>query len=226
LIELQKHIFAGHNLQLHENDHIILGFTEKGFPAALLQRFFQPLPLLFLKQIHSAGIVQERDWQPVSESDGLFLAKPGVVAVIQTADCLPLFYFADDFSVGGVIHVGWRGLCQGIEKNLLTMLPGNLDKYSFFLGPAIEKKCYPVGEELRQQFAAKDYRDKIFSPGPDGKYLMDIKGGLVLSLVDSGIHAERIQDCGLCTFCLPQRFPSYRRDGKTGKRIFNFLALR
>jgi len=38
--------------------------------------------------------------------------------------------------------------------------------------------------------------------------------------------AGRIHDAGLCTFCSGGRFPSYRRDGKTGRRIFNFLQLK
>ncbi len=55
---------------------------------------------------------------------------------------------------------------------------------------------------------------------------MDLTSGLKLSLAALGVAAERIQDSGLCTFCSAGRFPSYRRDGKTGKRIFNFLLLK
>ena len=226
MIELKTHFFEGQPIQVYENDRIILGFSELNFSAAALQRFFKPQPLLFLKQIHSAHIVMGREWKAGSESDGIFLEKPGPVAVIQTADCLPLFFFDNDFTVGGVIHVGWRGLWQGIEKKLLEMVPGNLENYFFYLGPAIEKKCYPVGEELYRLFRDKSYAENIFTSGRDGRYLMDLKAGLIMSLLNAGIAAAQIQDCGLCTFCLKNRFPSYRRDGKTGKRIFNFLSLR
>jgi len=218
--------FEGHTIHVYENARIIFGFSEKGFSAAALKRFFKPQPLLFLKQIHSARIVTDREWQAGSESDGIFLEKPGPVAVIQTADCLPLFFFKDDFSVGGVIHVGWRGLWQEIEKTLLKLIPGKRENYLFYLGPAIGKKCYPVGEELVRLFREKPYGENIFTPGRDGKYLMDLKAGLVMSLLNAGIAAAQIQDCGLCTFCLKNRFPSFRRDGKTGKRIYNFLSLR
>jgi polyphenol oxidase len=226
LLELQTQYFEGHAMNMYENSGIILGFSEINFTAAALQRFFKPLQLMFLKQVHSATIVRDSDWQPVSEGDGLILEKPGTVAVIQTADCLPLFYFANDFTAGGVIHVGWRGLWHGIEIKLLEMLPGDPGNYFFFLGPAIEKKCYPVGEELHRLFQDKPYSRSIFHPGPDGKYLMDIKAGLVRSLIGAGIAADRIQDSGFCTYCLKDRFPSFRRDGATGKRIFNFLSLR
>ena len=226
MIELQTRYFEGHALQVYENARIIFGFTELDFSAAALQRFFKPQPLLFLRQIHSARIVRAMEWQAGAESDGIFLEKPGPVAVIQTADCLPLFFFAKDFTVAGVIHVGWRGLWQGIEKTLLAMAPGNPGKYIFYLGPAIEKKCYPVGDDLYRLFRDKPYTEDIFTPRQDGKYLMDLKAGLIRSLLNAGIGTAQIQDCDLCTFCLKNRFPSYRRDGKTGKRIYNFLTLR
>ncbi|MCX6554993.1 MAG: polyphenol oxidase family protein [Candidatus Aminicenantes bacterium] len=237
MIRLQTRSFEGLAIQVHENSRIIFGFTQVHFTAAALQRFFKPLPLVFLKQIHSARIITDSGrqpaesgrhrCQPLSEGDGLFLEKPRVVAVIQTADCVPLFYFNDNFTAGGIIHVGWRGLCQGIEKNLLALLPpGSIGRYSFYLGPAIEKKCYSVGEELPRLFTAKPYGRTIFTPASSGKYLMDLKEGLRLSLIESGISTDRIQDCGICTYCSHNRFPSFRRDGKTGKRIFNFLALK
>jgi copper oxidase (laccase) domain-containing protein len=83
-----------------------------------------------------------------------------------------------------------------------------------------------VGEELPRLFAGKKYGKEIFSKMGPGKYAMDLKAGLKLSLAALGVAAERIQDSGLCTFCSGGRFPSYRRDGKTGKRIFNFLLLK
>ncbi len=146
--------------------------------------------------------------------------------MIQTADCLPLFFFDRDQSRGGVIHVGWRGLQQGIETKLISLLGRDRGKYDFYLGPAIERKCYEVGEELPVLFRGKTYADRIFTALGGGKYSMDLKYGLILSLDEAGIRPERIHDSGLCTYCSNGRFPSYRRDGKTGMRIFNFIMLK
>ena len=226
MIELAARTFAGHELLVHESDRLALGFTGSGFPAADLKKVFPSLPLLFLKQVHSSRIARQSDWRAGLEADGLFLERPGAVAVIQTADCLPLFFFNDDRSRGGVIHVGWRGLQQGIEENLATLLGREIGQYVFFLGPAIEKKCYEVGPELPPLFAKKAYGKDIFTKARHGKYLLDIKAGLKLSLEALGVAPGRIGDCGLCTCCSGGRFPSYRRDGQTGKRIFNFLLLK
>jgi hypothetical protein len=226
LIDLAETEFAGHFLALHESAALVLGFTGGDFPAAGLKRLFPGRPLLFLKQVHSDRIAAAADWRAGLEADGLFLDRPGAVAVIQTADCLPLFFFDDARRRGGVIHVGWRGLLAGIEERLAERLGADLGSFSFFLGPAIEKNCYEVGEEIPPLFAAKKYAKEIFSSKGRGKYAMDLKAGLALSLKALGVAAGRIQDSGLCTFCSGGRFPSYRRDGGTGKRIFNFLLLK
>jgi polyphenol oxidase len=225
LIELRRRFFAGHGIHIFDNGRMILGFTETGFSAVSLRRYFPSRPLLFLKQVHSDRIVTGNDWWTGLEGDGLFLDRPQGVAVIQTADCLPLFFYKDDFSRGGVVHIGWRGLWQGIEKKLIQLLAGERNNYFFYLGPAIEKSCYEVGEELPGLFADKAYAAHIFTKLATGKYAMDIKAGVTLSLLASGIAADRIGDSHLCTFCSQNRFPSYRRDGKTGKRIYNFFAL-
>jgi len=226
LIELAARTAAGHGLSIHEDERLAFGYTESGFPAVDLKRLFPSQQLLFLKQAHGNRIIAPRDWRPGIEADGILLDRPGVVAVIQTADCLPLFFFADDGQCGGVIHVGWRGLQQGIEERLAALLGSELGEFSFFLGPGIEKKCYEVGENLLELFAEKAYVKEVFSMNRPGRYALDLKAGLKSSLSALGIAPGRIQDCRLCTYCSGGRFPSYRRDGKTGKRIFNFLVLK
>ncbi len=184
------------------------------------------MPLLFLKQVHSPRIISSAEWHAAIEADGLFLERRNIVAVVQTADCLPLFFFNDERSRGGVIHVGWRGLQQGIEEKLAARLGSAFAGCNFFIGPAIEKNCYEVGEELAELFAKKAYADRLFSRSRPGKYFMDLKTGLKRSLLALGASEKKVLDCGLCTFCSNGLFPSYRRDGATGKRIFNFLALK
>jgi len=219
-------IFAGKELAFFEDERLLFGYTTAGFTSAALQRFLAMQPLLFLKQVHGSRIVSQADWRPAIEADGLILDRAGAAAVIQTADCLPLFFFNDDASRGGVIHVGWRGLQAGIEEKLVARLGAESDQFNFYLGPGIEKKCYEVGDELPPLFRGKAYGERIFAPLASGKYSLDIKAGLAFSLQAAGIAAGRIRDSGLCTFCSHGRFPSYRRDGKTGRRIFNFLLLK
>jgi hypothetical protein len=226
LIEPAERPFAGHSLFIHEDDHLVFGYTKGHFPSSALKLVFAAMPLLFLKQVHSGRIVSPGEWHAGIEADGLLLDRRDVVAVIQTADCLPLFFFNDEGSRGGVLHVGWRGLHQGIEERLAERLGGEFRKFSFFLGPGIEKMCYEVGEELKDLFVKKAYAKEILSISRPGRYWLDLKAGLKLSLKALGASDEKIMDSGLCTRCSVGLFPSFRRDGGTGRRIFNFLALR
>lgn len=216
---------AGKRFFIHEENNLSFGYTSIDFSSRDLKRLFPSLPLLFLKQVHSNRILSAGEWRAGSEADGLLLERPAAVAVIQTADCLPLFFWDQRRRRGGILHAGWRGLLQGIEERLLDRLGKERGEFSFYLGPAIAGGCYEVGEELADLFAKKAYANRIFTPVRPGKYHLDIKSGLKLSLASAGIAAERIGDCGLCTHCAPGLFPSFRRDGGTGRRIFNFLLL-
>jgi copper oxidase (laccase) domain-containing protein len=91
-----------------------------------------------------------------------------------------------------------------------------------------------VGPDLYEKFAPIRNRELVFSHHEEkpGKYRLDIKKGISLSLQGSGIPVDRITDVGICTFCEAARFPSYRHDkrsGATGEncgRIYNFLLLK
>ena len=217
---------AGERVFIHEEERLSFGYTAGNFPSTSLKLLFPGLPLLFLRQVHSDRIATDREWHAGIEADGLLLDRRGVVAVVQTADCLPLFFFNEERSRGGVLHVGWRGLLQGIEERLAERLGAEFRDFSFFLGPAIEKNCYEVGEEIAEKFAKKPYAGRVFSRTRPGKHLLDIKSGLRLSLQALGAAESRVGDCGRCTYCSHGMFPSYRRDGATGRRLFNVLTLR
>lgn len=216
-----------------------MGFTELHFSFAHLSRLFNTYKLIELKQVHSAIIHVSSQIGTGCKGDGIILDQKDTMAVIKTADCTPLFFWHHGdtgCSIGGVIHIGWRGLLKGIEKRLLELLAvkfGTIDihQLNVFLGPSIEKKCYRVGPDLYEMFSPKSYRDKIFSPlytkkNRVIKYLLDVKKGIRLSLKESGIPDQRIQESTLCTFCEKDRFPSHRRCPTPGKRIYNFLLLK
>lgn len=184
-----------------------------------------------LKQTHSdilkpvSGLTEHEE----VEGDGIILDRPAVAGVIRTADCTPLFLWSDDGVAGAVIHIGWRGLLKGIElraiEHIDRFFPGaSIPGLNAFLGPAIQQDCYEVGEEVYLEFSGKHYCADIFRPAETpGKYLLDVRKGIALSLQRAGVSAARIFDSGLCTYCEKDRFPSYRRLPGSGQRIYNFF---
>ncbi len=234
-------------LNYYQDQRLIFGFTETDFQLKDLIHFFQAHThrLVGLKQIHSDIIFFSSQietspldqTEPVTKGDGIILDEMNTMAIIKTADCTPLFFWNDHYSIGGVIHIGWQGLVKGIETKLLTLLQERAiapDSLHFYFGPAIENRCYEVGTDLYEKFASRWYRERVFSGHQEkpGKYWLDIKMGISLSLQGLGALADRINDVGICTFCEVERFPSYRQDkrsGATGEkcgRIYNFLLLK
>lgn len=231
--QLSRQPLAAGYVHVYRSEHVILGFSEIGVTFTDLQGLFPAgmQKARQLKQTHS-DIVKPVDVLTESEDiegDGIILNCPGIAGVIRTADCTPLFIWSDDGSAAAVIHVGWRGLLKGIEIEALHEIkhffPGvNMLQLNAFLGPAIEQNCYEVGEDVYRAFSGKHYHADIFRPGKKaGKFLLDVKKGMTLSLEQAGMSLPRIIDSGICTYCEPARFPSYRRLPGSGQRIYNFM---
>ena len=230
MVEPKRTPFKGHFLNIYETKGVILGFTECDFSPDLLTQRFHEYRLIDLKQVHSNIIHFSSRLEPGAEGDGIILDQPGIIAVIRTADCTPLFFWDTEGSIGGVIHIGWQGLLKGIENELLKRLEEksiDINRLYFYMGPGIEKNCYEVGRDLYERFSCKHYREDIFSihETKKDKFRMDVKKGIRLSLKESGILDSRVSASPLCTYCEPGRFPSFRRDPASGGRIYNFLAF-
>jgi YfiH family protein len=227
-IALKRTKFRGKFLNIFRNEKLALGFTEIGFGLQDLADYFPGIHLVELKQIHSNRIFRSGGIRPGTKGDGIILENRNEMAIIKTADCVPLFFWEKNFSNGGIVHVGWKGLEQKIEaaliKNLKKHKRNPLD-FRFFMGPAIEPTCYPVGPELVDRFKGYFYHEQVFPRSAAGKYSLDIKKAIRLSLIHWGIAGKDILDSNICTFCQPSRFPSYRRDQGKKDRIYNFLAL-
>lgn len=229
LMKIRRRKFKDRFLNTFENNRMIFGFTENAFPLSNLVDCFQKVPVVQLKQTHSDIIEFSDQINSGAFGDGIILNQRNCLALIKTADCIPLTFWEETSQRGGIIHVGWRGLYLGIETNLLQILGEirvNKKKLLFYIGPSIEQKCYPVGSEIHEIFSNHFFRDQVFQWKSKGKYYLNLKRAITLSLINSGIAPERITDCKICNFCESQRFPSFRRDARSGERINNFLLFK
>jgi len=221
-------------LQVWEDSRIRFGFTERGSSLEELyeRRDLFPAPWHRLHQVHSSRINRVNSDLDILEGDGWITELRQQTVWIQTADCVPLFYWKrSDEPIGGILHVGWRGLHAGIIDQLdgiLKDMTFHIETFNFFLGPAICSTCYLVKEDLHHQFSAKPWYADVFQAAEEkpGLYHFNLKAGISYSLNTLGVPGEQVSDIASCTHCYPDRFPSYRRDGKTGERVFSFLILK
>lgn len=90
-----------------------------------------------------------------------------------------------------------------------------------WLGPCIGPKVFEVGNEVRNAFLLADPRAKRhFLPShAPGKWLADLPGLAWQHLAALNVQAVFGNNGSddWCTFSRPERFFSYRRDGRTGR---------
>jgi YfiH family protein len=169
------------------------------------------------RQVHSSRGISSNDFEPGAEADATFSTADHDLLSILTADCLPILVY-HPIGVVAAIHAGWRGLYDGIIGNALSMLPPSP---IVVVGPAIGPCCYEVGEDLASQFEKK-FGSKVLVKAEKRKPHLDLQRTAYMQLQDAGV--EEIEIANLCTFCHPDLFFSYRRDGSSG-RMMSFIGL-
>jgi hypothetical protein len=166
-------------------------------------------------QVHG-GLVTEAKRRGILERtvfdkcDGLWSDRPGQAMALVTADCYPVAIARSEGAAGlCVLHVGWRGLLDGIVENGVAALGSG--KVVAMVGPGIGPCCYEVGEEVADPFRER-FGDDVVA---DGK--LDLAGAAERVLGEAGVAS--VERTGHCTACEPELFFSHRRDrGRTGRQ--------
>jgi YfiH family protein len=149
-------------------------------------------------------------------ADAAIAHERGRVCTIMVADCLPVLFASNDGSRIGAAHAGWRGLAAGVlEKTVAALgVPGS--QLSAWLGPAISKEHFEVGDEVRETFVSADAKAAFsFTRNARGKWQADL-----VALARRRLEVVGVRDVSggeWCTFADQERFFSHRRDGKGGR---------
>jgi YfiH family protein len=171
---------------------------------------------LWLEQVHGAEVADLDAASPVTRADAALTRVPGRVCVVQVADCLPVLLAAHTGSAVAAAHCGWRGLCGGVLEATVRALKVPASELYAWLGPAIGPAAFEVGEEVRAAFLAQDaLAAAAFAANPRGRWQCDLFALARLRL--SALGVSRVYGGGVCTHADPQRFFSYRRDGRCGR---------
>jgi polyphenol oxidase len=137
--------------------------------------------------------------------DGLWTDEPELPLLALGADCalIGLARVNGDRPAVGVLHAGRIGLLAGVVEAGMAALGGRI---AAVVGPTIGPCCYEVGEEVAAPFRARFGADVV-----SGRKL-DLWTSAERALREAG--CARVDRLDLCTACDPDRFFSYRRDGK------------
>ena len=177
-----------------------------------------PEQAAMLWQQHGAGVVRAQADRGVMTAgfdhppgDALWTDEPGLAMMLITADCLPVALARANGAKPAlaVLHVGWRGLLEGIVAAAAEALGGG--RLASAIGPGIGPCCYEVGEEVAEPFRARFGAEVL-----NGTKL-DLYTAAEKALTAAG--CARVERVELCTSCHPDLFFSHRRDGAaTGRQ--------
>jgi polyphenol oxidase len=167
-------------------------------------------------QVHGGAVTEARpkgilERTVFDQCDGLWSERPGQAMALVTADCFPVAIARADGRKPGlcVLHVGWRGLLEGIVASGTGALGDGA--LTAAIGPGIGACCYEVGEEVAGPFRARFGADLVVDTR------LDLGGATARALQEAGVAS--VERSSHCTACEPALFFSHRRDrGRTGRQ--------
>jgi len=203
-----------------------LAWLEHGFGTRLSSHWPDTANLATVQQIHSDKVLQADRAGPMGEGDALISNQPGITLSVRTADCLPILMADTRNRAIAAVHAGWRGTIQEIVPKTIQAMADRFgthpDDLVIGVGPGIGACCFEVGPEVAIQFA------KLFPERTDlnQKTKVDLVETNLRLLRRNGGSVRQIATSGLCSYCRPDLFHSYRRDGEAAGRMVSAIRIR
>lgn len=180
-----------------------------------------PSEPLWMRQVHGSRVLVDSAAAEDGrlEADARVTSRTGEVAVVLSADCLPVLLCDDRGTRVAAAHAGWRGVAGGVIEATVAAMAIPPERLLAWLGPAIGGEVYEVGNEVRESFAgsrtlARQSTDGAFTESGE-RWRLDLAGAARIIL--AGLGVGRVNGGDFCTFSDPTRFYSHRRDGVTGR---------
>lgn len=147
-------------------------------------------------------------------TDGILTALPGLPLAVFIADCVPVFLFAPDEGVAGLVHAGRQGTRENIVGSAMAVMGEHFGvsprAVHALIGPSAGPLRYEVSEAL-----AADWAEAGWSG--EGR-LLNLWETNRLQLRSAGVPAGQIYQAGLCTI-EDGRFFSYRRGDQQARNM-------
>lgn len=179
--------------------------------------------LIDIRQVHGKQVVilkkshcGKKRIDSISEmsGDALITDIPGMMLLIQVADCQSIMMFDPQKKVVANIHSGWKGSVQNIIRatiiSLQTEFGSNPRDIIAGIGPSLGPCCAEFinfREELPKPFwSYKDERNRF--------NFWEISRR---QMIQTGVLPDNIRVSQICTRCRTDLFFSYRAEQRTGR---------
>jgi YfiH family protein len=150
------------------------------------------------------------------DADAAITRARGKIAVVMTADCLPILVCNREGSEVAAIHAGWRGLQAGVIETTLAALHSSVQDLMVWIGPGISQPCFEVGADVHAAFIDRVANAQAcFSANRPGHWLCDLAGLAESVLRTAGV--TEVARAPYCSYSDSDLFYSYRREPVTGR---------
>lgn len=144
----------------------------------------------------------------IQDADAMITNEPGLILCVKTADCIPVFLYAPETRVIGIVHAGWRGLSMGVVgKTVRQMIAGyDVDESEILAAVGVGSGvcCYEVGAEVANLFPS----DCVY--GNEAIVHLDLKKIIREQLMRSGVLLSNIEVSEVCSICHSNTYFSAR----------------
>lgn len=183
-------------------------------------------PLLSMKQVHGASVHELGMALGALEGDAWTSSRADLLALVYTADCVPVLVASADGSRVAAIHAGWRGLVAGVIPAALERL--GVRALVAAIGPCLSLESCEMGPEVAGQFERAGLGAAIHARSGE-RPRIDLRAAARIQLERGG--CARIDLSDRCTYLHADELPSHRREVTHGGaaragRIGAFIAAR
>lgn len=186
-----------------------------------------------IRQAHGAKVIDIKPEDSTEElmsqsGDALITALPYRFLSVRVADCYPILGVDPRNRAIAAIHTGWRGTLEAVVSETIKTLQKayGTDPGELFLafGPGISLKKFEVSHGVAALFKSNlGLNPKEFKEN-DGSVHLDLLAINIRLAQEAGVRPDHIWTSGLCTHSDPERFFSYRRDGKRSGRMVGIVG--
>lgn len=173
--------------------------------------------LILINQIHSNKVIEINHKNKTKQmvGDGLITKEKNLLLGILTADCAPIIFLGKNYV--GIIHVGWRGLLNGIIEKTLDLLQTKGEKskeLSCFVGPHLQSQNFQVEEDFKETLIKNNKNNINFLKYKNGKKFFEFSMFIKYKL--SQYNLSCISFINLDTYSNPTLFFSHRYSKQRG----------
>lgn len=146
------------------------------------------------------------------DTDGLVTNNKNIFLCLTGGDCFPIYIIDEEHQAIGLAHSGWKSTVNNIASNLVDKMIAEFntqpENIKAIIGPGIHSCHFEIKKDILPLF--KQYETFILNK--DAKILVDLNKIIISQLLSKNIPLNNISPSQECTYCLKDKYFSYRRD--------------